>query len=1270
MKQLAILLLIFFLSPAAFAQKKYIPDSDVEYYKENGIIAIRQISTGKRLAANIKLDFVTEVYHGLIGFKQNEHYGLVNIYGKVVIPAIYDKIEEEDYTAYQFLGNYIGLSKGGKLTVLDTLGKTLVPLGDWQFVDEIEYGLIVVYQNDKIGLFKNGKQVLPCLYDAEPSYSSLSFDSEQNIDVTTIRLNDSIGLVDKNGKIILATQFDDISQLYNQYWIARKNGVSSIYDIHGKFLLQTDLTNITEIYGDYILGYKSRNFGIINFKGKEVYPFELDEFAYPVFNNAIFAKKANNWGIIDFEHPEKAQFIYQSTYAPVWNRNKLAIFKKNGFYGIINQKGEEVVPFDLTTNEYELNFYRSNVVVERNNKQGILVEDGSFKIPCIYDSILYVDYFPCHVINNGKMGIIDEKGTVLTPLQYDEIGWALLDKTHLVMNQNKVGVYRIGDKELIPTKYDSIFTYNNYYVVVLNGKQGLIDAEGKQIIPCQFSSVVAMRDVNVVVQTNNILTQYNIETGQLETLKPDSICRFETTSLVNFGGRMIESQNNPSTLTFGDGIWLFMENKTQAIISEQFYQMGQFDTQNRIVASPKGKDYMYAYNQRGEAIQPRFYVTPKDLLFQILFTESKDSIRYFMKKNGLLNNVPEEKEDEYINEHYIVKFEQDYIYDEVGDPIDVYFLSVLDRASFFDLNSPFPSEPNYVYDFFEEYERIGKPNETGWMWALPKKMQQNEWYDSGSYPELKTCVLVNQLGERKEKVNYIPKESKPFLELVALGEVDTSDLQYLLPFLDSLKKHFQFPFVSSAEAQARMLFDSILTRTLVLESYTDYGETSYETHLFFYKRNGLQLFQVAPPKEVVYEFYPVNFNLVKGAEQLNEPDFITRMDWNKQVGYAFGKEHFFLFPKMYNESDPKAELSYMNELSNRISESADSVLKESLNHLSSHFELIKKGIAREVYSYNRFEEEKLNDFPMEDLSLYAYTSNVGLIVENELVVDPVYDFAMVDYEKNGVVSGFILATKTNKVVRYDPIKKQVSNLKSLRFLVNTGREIILVNPKSQLMNCYPISIENEESVYNLWVPTIKAKNIKAFYYIGNTSDFPLLNSYGEDSVIYEPDGLILFVYPPADTFMFNPSLPYNVSKGFNLYELADGSFYFFDGAKAEGLKISDEVRYRDLPLNDAWYRPFSISKKETGYQLSLGDNSLTIPFKTYKALLKQTPKSNFYGGVVIDGVYYSYQTLKPFPEQHDIIIRTSPDNYTIGNKKLLENVVLGYDNTIISREKL
>jgi hypothetical protein len=179
-----------------------------------------------------------------------------------------------------------------------------------------------------------------------------------------------------------------------------------------------------------------------------------------------------------------------------------------------------------------------------------------------------------------------------------------------------------------------------------------------------------------------------------------------------------------------------------------------------------------------------------------------------------------------------------------------------------------------------------------------------------------------------------------------------------------------------------------------------------------------------------------------------------------------------------------------------------------------------------------------------------------------------------------------------------------------------------------------------------------------------------MSSTGEDSIQFLPDGTLTYVYPPCDTLLFDQFQTYNPQKPFTFYELANGDVYFFDGEKIEGLRISDDVRYRDLPLNNDWYRPFTISKQATGYQLKLWENSITIPFKTYNALLKQTPKSNFYGGVVIDGVYYSYQTLKPFPEQHDIIIRTSADNYTIGNKKQLENVVLGFDNTIISREKL
>ena len=128
MKHLAILLLFFFLSPVAQVQKKYIPDNDVESYRINETFIITQMSTNKALSRITNRELVTNVYHGLIGFKENNKFGMLSIYGKVVIPAIYDKPAEDDYSAFQLLGKTIGLTKEGKLTVLDTLGKTLVPI--------------------------------------------------------------------------------------------------------------------------------------------------------------------------------------------------------------------------------------------------------------------------------------------------------------------------------------------------------------------------------------------------------------------------------------------------------------------------------------------------------------------------------------------------------------------------------------------------------------------------------------------------------------------------------------------------------------------------------------------------------------------------------------------------------------------------------------------------------------------------------------------------------------------------------------------------------------------------------------------------------------------------------------------------------------------------------------------------------------------------------------------------------------------------------------
>lgn len=1275
MKHLAILLLILFLSPVTNAQKKYIPDEDVEFDLKDGVYIIRQISTEKQLARITKKELVTDPYHGLIGFKENNHYGLLSIYGKVVIPAIYDKIAEEDYSAFQFLGNSIGLSKGGQMIALDTLGKTVIPMGNWQGFHELDYNLMVVYQNEKVGLFKNGKQVLPCVYDAVPSYGTLSFGSEKQYDVECIQRNDSIGLIDKNGRLIVATQYEKLYRMDDAYWIASKNDTCTIYDIHGKLLLETDLMGVDYIQDDFILGHKGRNFGIINWKGDVVYPFELDVFGSKIVNNTIFANKNGNWGLIRFNDILKTELCYQSVYEPTWNTEGKCMLMKNGYFGIINQQGEMVVPFDLKMNDRYFNAYQNFYIVERDNKQGIIESNGKFKIPCQYDSLIVSDYSPIKAINNGKMGQLNSDGEVLIPLQYDEIGGGLLDRTVLVKNNNKIGVYKEGEKELIPCIYDSIYSYHNFYCVYQKGKQGLFDAEGKQLIPCVFSEVITLRDNNIIVQSNGYLEQYNIQTGVKEALTPDSICRFETTSFLNFGGQYEEAYN-PLTETISVelkyGTWMFVENDTQKLISEIFYQVGQFDAQKRIVATPTGSDYFFAYNHLGQNLKPKFHLINKEYFSKIILSNEADTIRHYLMSAGLLNNVPEAQIEQYIKEHYIIQVTTDYYYDEYGNQYDAFLMRVNDKKSYFDLNTPFPEKPLYDFNYYDYYSSISVPNEAGWMWAIPK--EDFYFYDGmnlNKYPMNKT-VLINALGQEKDSNNYVPVQSKPFMIISTFNPINEKEPTTLMEIADTLKQFFKGATELSNEVFCKNYADSIFIYSDQNLNYTEEnGEYYYYEHHVF-KRKGVQLFTAAPPLNITYEFFPESFAAMKGTNGLKEPDTWVQFRHGSQRAYAFGNKQFFIYPTNMDYLPEAEQAIRVNELIQALPSTANPKIKTYLLEYKKYSELIKKGIARSDMQddlYNMVHEAAIN---YEDYLIFSYQDQVGLVVENEVKIAPQYHFSMTEFDENGKSIAILLADMNGKVMSYDWNTNKTASKKDLRFLVKTGSEVILLQAKSKLMNAYPLGITDfKETQMQFSFPQINAKNIKSFFYLTNcNSDIPYSNIDGTDSVDFLPDGTMVYVYPPCDTLMYDATRTFKYDLYFSYYETLDGTLYSYDGQKVEGLTISEFARYSDLPLNDHHWRMFTIRKVEKGYELNNSSTSLVIPFKTYNALLKQTPESNFYGGVVIDGVYYSYQTLLPFPEKHDIIIRTGHDSYKVGNKKQLEKVTLGYDNQIFLREKI
>ena len=198
MKLLAAALLCL-LSASALAQKEYVPDSYIDISGEPGDFTISNYFTKKVFVKHLKVDdIVTGAYHGLIGFRQGDKYGFINIYGKVMHPAEFDAFEPGQ-ESYPFInrGNFMAVRKGELTALIDSLGAFALPLGNYDFMWDSGRGTCAASQDGFFGLFRNGKCILPM------EYESLFNDFEFTRETMPINKGELFGLVSTSGKVVL-----------------------------------------------------------------------------------------------------------------------------------------------------------------------------------------------------------------------------------------------------------------------------------------------------------------------------------------------------------------------------------------------------------------------------------------------------------------------------------------------------------------------------------------------------------------------------------------------------------------------------------------------------------------------------------------------------------------------------------------------------------------------------------------------------------------------------------------------------------------------------------------------------------------------------------------------------------------------------------------------------------------------------------------------------------------------------------------------------------
>lgn len=308
----------------------------------------------------------------------------------------------------------IAVKQGNKWGYVDKNGKTVIapqyahafPFSDglglvrndndkWGYIDE-QGNYIIQPQYAEASYFEEGRAfvALPNGYvqciDTKGKIvfelKDASFASNFSEGLAAVEIDDKYGFTDKNGKMVIAPQFERASSFSGGLaQISKKNelqqDVYGFIDKDGKMAIEPQFMNASSfVEGMCAVENESSQMGYINKKG--------DYVVEPHFQNANYFSDGH------------------------------AVVVENGRMGYINTSGKEIA---LANYDYCKAFKNGRGPVMYNGKWGYVDGNGKLVINMQYDdaSSFYGDY--AIVRMDKKFGIIDKDGKYLVNPEYDNI---------------------------------------------------------------------------------------------------------------------------------------------------------------------------------------------------------------------------------------------------------------------------------------------------------------------------------------------------------------------------------------------------------------------------------------------------------------------------------------------------------------------------------------------------------------------------------------------------------------------------------------------------------------------------------------------------------------------------------------------------------------------------------------------------------------------------------------------------------------------------------
>ena len=466
-------------------------------------------------------DKIRDGAEGLFAFYYNKYWGFINLKGKVRIKPIYDTVDK-------FENNISKVVKDDKWGAINRKGKIVFPLENDELIWVISKDFFTTSDNDLNKILKNSKG------EALDTIPMFGFTSDKK-EYSYFKENGKYGYLDKKGRVLLKPQYDRVTSFNNGIAGIKSDSIWYFINKKGKRINSINYQEIEHLSDDLFIVAQKGKKGVINSRSKELLKMEFIAVIPRIVGNYLCAMKSHEEGYKLFKmngqifsdyqiHIGKHKSIldqdFNSGLIPAYKiidkkrrlgyMNKFgeiiipliyeyglpfnlgqARIQKNGLYGIIDIKGNEVVPPIYKSIGKIENGYA--VISNQKYKKGLIDYDGNLVIPCQYERLKRIKKDRWEFSSKyGKYGIIDSKNKIIIPDEYDEIE----DKTYLfkVRKGEYYGIYNNEGKQIVPVEFEDkdLEVFWGKVFITKNGKAGVLDENGGIIFPIEYDYISAL----------------------------------------------------------------------------------------------------------------------------------------------------------------------------------------------------------------------------------------------------------------------------------------------------------------------------------------------------------------------------------------------------------------------------------------------------------------------------------------------------------------------------------------------------------------------------------------------------------------------------------------------------------------------------------------------------------------------------------------------------------------------------------------------------------